>query len=173
MGPRTAPGFGVAPPEPIRPPGLPRTPDHPIPGSLAHGARWRPSRGMSVESEFAYSSHTWLHVLSRSTGRETILEMPDKWEDKMPDTLQSVLPHLDSSKIAAIVGNLDGNNIDRHAKILGSNASDDERLKAISAILKEADRHGLIDFVARNAQVFRAFKLRRSRIRQSGIGYRC
>ena len=37
----------------------------------------RRSRGMSVESAFTYSSHTWLHVLSRNTGRETIWEMPD------------------------------------------------------------------------------------------------
>jgi hypothetical protein len=27
---------------------------------------------MSVEAAFTYSSHTWLHVLSRSTGREII-----------------------------------------------------------------------------------------------------
>ena len=32
---------------------------------------------MSVASAFTYSSHTWLHVLSRSAGRETIWEIPD------------------------------------------------------------------------------------------------
>jgi hypothetical protein len=32
-------------------------------------------RGISVESAFTYSSHTWLHVLSRGTNRETIWEM--------------------------------------------------------------------------------------------------
>jgi hypothetical protein len=31
---------------------------------------------MSVESAFTYSSHTWLHVLSLSTGMDTIREMP-------------------------------------------------------------------------------------------------
>ena len=36
----------------------------------------RDKSGMSVESAFTDSSHTWLHVLSRSTSRETIWEMP-------------------------------------------------------------------------------------------------
>jgi len=35
--------------------------------------------GMSIESAFTYSSYTWLHVLSRSTNKETIWEMPTKW----------------------------------------------------------------------------------------------
>jgi hypothetical protein len=33
-------------------------------------------RGISVEFAFTYSSHTWLHVLSRNTGKETIWGMP-------------------------------------------------------------------------------------------------
>jgi hypothetical protein len=40
-------------------------------------ARWRRNRGTLIESAFTYSSHTWLHVLSRSTGRDTIREILD------------------------------------------------------------------------------------------------
>jgi hypothetical protein len=35
-----------------------------------------PEPRKSVESAFTRSSHTWLHVLSRSTGRDTVGEMP-------------------------------------------------------------------------------------------------
>jgi len=45
-----------------------------LPGQWIDTAhRLRRIPGMSVESAFIYSSqHTWLHVLSRSTGKEII-----------------------------------------------------------------------------------------------------
>ena len=90
---------------------------------------------MSVEAAFTHSSPMWLHVLSRSTGRETIWEIPAKSGLTTGGAVGAL-----SERMVVISGTL-SNKLDRHAVIKGAAAFGMARLAAPYAIASARRPH--------------------------------